>query len=53
MNKSVEALISHYWGKVQPTEADGPRWYPLAYHGLDLAAAGAVLLKTCSPPTRS
>ena len=49
MKESAEALISHYWGKAQPTEADGPRWHPLAYHGLDVAAAGAVLLEDPNP----
>jgi len=33
-------------GKAQPPSDLGPRWHPLAYHGLDVAAAGAVLLDT-------
>lgn len=46
MNTPQDAFVSHYWGKAQPVEADGPCWHPLAYHGLDVAAAGAVLLET-------
>lgn len=40
----IDLYISHYWGKAQPRSSDGPRWHPLAYHGLDVAAAGEALL---------
>ncbi|WP_237703813.1 CRISPR-associated helicase Cas3' [Rhodospirillum rubrum] len=36
--------ILGYWGKARPARADGPAWHPLAYHGLDVAAAMAALL---------
>lgn len=35
-----------YWGKAQPASEQGPDWHPLAYHGLDVAAVGAALLKS-------
>ncbi len=34
-----------FWGKAQPRDEDGPRWHPLAFHCLDVAAVGEVLLK--------
>ena len=34
-----------FWGKAQPRNPDcGPGWHPLAYHSLDVAAVGDVLL---------
>ena len=33
-----------YWGKARPQDADGPRWHPLPYHALDVAAVGLALL---------
>ena len=37
--------ILQFWGKAQPSESGrGPRWHPLAYHSLDVAAVGNVLL---------
>jgi CRISPR-associated endonuclease/helicase Cas3 len=45
MTRPVESYVAHYWGKAQPANDDGPDWHPLAYHGLDVAAAGAVLLE--------
>ena len=34
-----------FWGKAQPSDPErGPRWHPLAYHSLDVAAVGEVLL---------
>lgn len=42
----AETFVSRYWGKARPEGDEGPSWHPLAYHGLDVAAAGAVLLKT-------
>ncbi len=34
-----------YWGKARPGTADGPRWHPLAFHSLDVAAVGCALLE--------
>ena len=35
----------HFWGKAQPSDPErGPRWHPLAYHSLEVAAVGEVLL---------
>jgi CRISPR-associated endonuclease/helicase Cas3 len=36
----------NYWGKARPAMVEGPRWHPLAYHSLDVAAVGYALLKT-------
>lgn len=36
--------ISRYWGKADQGYADEPKWHPLAYHCLDVAACGEVLL---------
>ena len=34
-----------FWGKARPCDPEhGPEWHPLAYHSLDVAAVGAVLL---------
>lgn len=33
-----------YWGKARP-RTEGPAWHPLAYHALDVAATGRVLLE--------
>jgi CRISPR-associated endonuclease/helicase Cas3 len=50
------AYITDYWGKAQPQTGPsstmgaasvvGPAWHPLAFHGLDVAAAGLALLET-------
>lgn len=38
--------ILEFWGKAQPADPEsGPRWHPLAFHSLDVAAAGAALLE--------
>jgi CRISPR-associated endonuclease/helicase Cas3 len=36
--------IGTYWGKALPRAGADVRWHPLAYHGLDVAAAGEALL---------
>ena len=37
--------ICRFWGKARPCDSDrGPEWHPLAYHSLDVAAVGEVLL---------
>ena len=33
-----------FWGKARPRLPDGPRWHPLAFHCLDVAAVGDALL---------
>jgi CRISPR-associated endonuclease/helicase Cas3 len=38
-----EALL-HYWGKADPAYAGDPKWHPLAYHCLDVAAVGVEYL---------
>lgn len=38
--------ILEFWGKAQPADPEsGPLWHPLAFHSLDVAATGAVLLE--------
>ena len=37
--------ILDFWGKAQPLDPDQePKWHPLVFHSLDVAAVGAVLL---------
>ena len=37
--------ILRFWGKARPVDPEhGPKWHPLAYHSLDVAAVGEVLL---------
>ena len=36
--------ILHFWGKARPHLPHGPRWHPLAFHCLDVAAVGDALL---------
>lgn len=40
----IPDYISCYWGKAQPASGDQPDWHPLAYHCLDVAAAGEALI---------
>jgi CRISPR-associated endonuclease/helicase Cas3 len=47
MNKS----IVRYWGKADPSYPGEPKWHPLAYHCLDVAAVAAVWWDG-SPPIR-
>lgn len=37
--------IFHYWGKADPADPDEPKWHPLVYHSLDVAACGQELLR--------
>jgi CRISPR-associated endonuclease/helicase Cas3 len=46
----IPPFITRYWGKAKPALDEGPRWHPLAYHSLDVAAVGQVLLE--HPPWR-
>ena len=42
---SSNYFINEYWGKAQPSaRTSGPLWHPLAFHGLDVAAAGEAIL---------
>ena len=34
-----------YWGKADPNYAGFPKWHPLAYHCLDVAAVGIEYLR--------
>jgi CRISPR-associated endonuclease/helicase Cas3 len=38
-------FVARYWGKAQPKEEDAPRWHPLAFHALDVAACASALLE--------
>ena len=40
----VATFISDYWGKARASETSACAWHPLAYHGLDVAAAGEAIL---------
>jgi CRISPR-associated endonuclease/helicase Cas3 len=35
----------HYWGKADPDYAGEPKWHPLVYHCLDVAAVGIEYLR--------
>lgn len=37
-------FVADYWGKAHPANETCPRFHPLAYHCLDVAAAGEALL---------
>ncbi len=41
------AFIAHYWGKADPNYPGEPKWHPLAYHSLDVAAVAASWWDTC------
>lgn len=40
----VPNYITGYWGKAHPETENGPRWHPLAYHCLDVAAVADAIL---------
>ena len=40
--ESMDTLC--FWGKARPRDPVGPRWHPLVFHALDVAAAGDALL---------
>ncbi len=40
-----------YWGKADSAYAGEPKWHPLAYHCLDVAAVGVEYLR-CAPALR-
>lgn len=39
-----ETAVARYWGKADPAYSGEPKWHPLAYHCLDVAAVGAEYL---------
>jgi len=41
MSEQHEATIFKYWGKADPAYPYEPKWHPLAYHCLDVAAVAA------------
>lgn len=40
-------ILGHYWGKARPDYEGEPKWHPLVYHCLDVAAVAAVWWDTC------
>ena len=40
MNHHNEHLF-RYWGKADPAYPGEPKWHPLVYHSLDVAAVGS------------
>ena len=46
-------VIRCYWGKADPNYLGEPKWHPLVYHSLDVAAVGATYLKQSSPLLKS
>ena len=40
----IPRFIADYWGKAQAGPDDDPRWHPLAYHSLDVAAVADRIL---------
>jgi len=42
---ALPTYISSFWGKARPADSAGPKWHPLAYHMLDVAAVARALLK--------
>lgn len=41
----ISRFIDSYWGKAQRQDLDDPKWHPLAYHCLDVAAVADLLLE--------
>lgn len=42
---NVNASLFRFWGKTRPCESvHGPKWHPLVFHSLDMAAVGEALL---------
>lgn len=46
-------VVMRYWGKADPSYLGEPKWHPLAYHSLDVAAVGATYLKQSSSLLKS
>jgi len=46
MNDATQqVLIFSYWGKADPKYVGEPKWHPLVYHSLDVAAVGVEYLQ--------
>lgn len=41
------SLISRYWGKADPAYPGEPKWHPLTYHSLDVAAVATAWWHAC------
>ena len=41
----TNADVFQFWGKAQPLPDAGPRWHPLVFHCVDVAAVGSQLLR--------
>ena len=41
-----------YWGKADPQYPGDPKWHPLVYHSLDVAAVGVAYLRRARPLRR-
>lgn len=44
----LPSFVGHFWGKADPNYPDEPKWHPLAYHCLDVAAVACVWWDTCT-----
>lgn len=47
MVNTSNTLFGHFWGKASKDYAQTPKWHPLVYHCLDVAAAAAAWWDTC------
>jgi CRISPR-associated endonuclease/helicase Cas3 len=48
MPKQSESVMFNYWGKADDKHPAEPKWHPLAYHCLDVAAVGVAYLEQSS-----
>lgn len=46
-SSALNGLISEYWGKADPKYPGEPKWHPLAYHSLDVAAVATAWWDAC------
>jgi CRISPR-associated endonuclease/helicase Cas3 len=53
MQSAAPDQVFRYWGKADPNYPGEPKWHPLAYHSLDVAAVAATWLDTCPPLQRN
>jgi CRISPR-associated endonuclease/helicase Cas3 len=45
MDTSTSSKVNLYWGKADPSYPGEPKWHPLIYHCLDVAAVGVEYLR--------
>jgi CRISPR-associated endonuclease/helicase Cas3 len=45
---SSDKLLYQYWGKADPNYPGEPKWHPLVYHSLDVAAVAASWWDACA-----